>query len=92
VFLLVPAHPGSPGQRAVKRLLLCCSQGRLAVGPLTNDYILIAIRIQIQIQIRIATLVRRALVEVCIVQVLLTICVVYHCKMSTNCVLPHEAP
>jgi len=27
VFLLVLAHPGSPGQRAVKRLLLllCCS-------------------------------------------------------------------
>jgi len=24
VFLLVPAHPGSPGQRAVKRLLLLC--------------------------------------------------------------------
>jgi len=24
VFLMVPAHPGSPGQRAVKRLLLCC--------------------------------------------------------------------
>ena len=23
MFLLVPAHPGSPGQRAVKRLLLC---------------------------------------------------------------------
>ena len=23
-FLLVPADPGSPGQRAVKRLLLCC--------------------------------------------------------------------
>jgi len=23
VFLLVPAHPGSPGQRAVKRLLCC---------------------------------------------------------------------
>jgi len=22
MFLLVPAHPGSPGQRAVKRLLL----------------------------------------------------------------------
>jgi len=22
VYLLVPAHPGSPGQRAVKRLLL----------------------------------------------------------------------
>jgi len=22
VFLLIPAHPGSPGQRAVKRLLL----------------------------------------------------------------------
>jgi len=22
VFLLVPAHPGSPGQRAIKRLLL----------------------------------------------------------------------
>jgi len=24
VFLLVPAHSGSPGQRAVKRLLCCC--------------------------------------------------------------------
>jgi len=24
MLLLVPAHPGSPGQRAVKRLLLCC--------------------------------------------------------------------
>jgi len=24
VFLLVPADPGSPGQRAVKRLLCCC--------------------------------------------------------------------
>jgi len=24
VFLLVPAHPSSPGQRAIKRLLLCC--------------------------------------------------------------------
>ena len=24
MFLLVPAHPGSPGQRAVKRLLLLC--------------------------------------------------------------------
>jgi len=24
VFLLVPAHPGSPGQRAVKRSLCCC--------------------------------------------------------------------
>jgi len=23
VFLLVPAHPGSPGQRAVKRLCVC---------------------------------------------------------------------
>jgi len=24
MFLLVPAHPGSPGQRAIKWLLLCC--------------------------------------------------------------------
>jgi len=24
MFLLVPAHPGSPGQRAIKRLFLCC--------------------------------------------------------------------
>jgi len=24
VFLLIPAHPGSPRQRAVKRLLLLC--------------------------------------------------------------------
>ena len=23
MFLLVPAHPGSPGQRAVKRLCVC---------------------------------------------------------------------
>jgi len=41
VFLLVPAHPGSPGQRAVKRLLLLhlhvwamCYTGRWpSVGP-----------------------------------------------------------
>ena len=41
MFLLVPAHPGSPGQRAVKRLLLllccccCCvvvSQARINCG------------------------------------------------------------
>jgi len=25
MFLLVPAHPGSPGQRAAKRLLCCCN-------------------------------------------------------------------
>jgi len=25
MFLLVPAHPGSPGQRAIKRLLLLLS-------------------------------------------------------------------
>jgi len=24
MFLLVPAHPGSPGQRAIKRFLCCC--------------------------------------------------------------------
>jgi len=24
VFLLVTAHPGSPGQRAIKQLLCCC--------------------------------------------------------------------
>ena len=24
MFLLVPAHPGSPGQTAIKRLLCCC--------------------------------------------------------------------
>jgi len=24
VFLLVPVHPGSPGQRSIKRLLFCC--------------------------------------------------------------------
>jgi len=29
VFLLVPAHPGSPRQRAVKRLLLCVLCNRL---------------------------------------------------------------
>jgi len=25
VFLLVPAHPGSPGQRAIRRLLCRCT-------------------------------------------------------------------
>jgi len=30
VFLLVPAHPGSPRQTAVKRLLMCrCLMARL---------------------------------------------------------------
>jgi len=33
VFLLVPAHPGSPGQRAVKRLLLLYT-GHLSLGLL----------------------------------------------------------
>jgi len=31
VFLLVPAHPGRPGQRAVKQLLLLLSIHALAV-------------------------------------------------------------
>jgi len=35
VFLLVPAHPGSPGQRAIKRLLLLCF---LATGFFCQDY------------------------------------------------------
>ena len=30
MFLLVPAHPGSPGQRAVKRLLLLLQVKELA--------------------------------------------------------------
>jgi len=30
VFLLVPAHPGSPGQSAVRRLLLCMHVCRCA--------------------------------------------------------------
>jgi len=28
VTFLVPAHPGSPGQRAVKRVCVCVCQGR----------------------------------------------------------------
>ena len=28
MFLLVPAHPSSPGQKAVKQLLLLCSMFR----------------------------------------------------------------
>ena len=29
---LVPAHPGSPGQRAVKRMCVCCGEGGGRVG------------------------------------------------------------
>jgi len=33
VFLLVPAHPGSPGQRAVKQLLCyCCNCSLLSLN------------------------------------------------------------
>jgi len=32
VFLLVPAHPGSPGQRAVKRSWCCCSYSNVIVS------------------------------------------------------------
>ena len=35
MFLLVPAHPGSPGQRAVKQLLLCCCASACAFSALT---------------------------------------------------------
>jgi len=35
VFLLVPAHPGSPGQRAVKRLLCVCYSAVYAFNALT---------------------------------------------------------
>ena len=51
-------------------------QGRLAMGQWTNNYILVAIRITdlLQIGIHIATLVRRALAEVCTVPVLLVVC------------------
>jgi len=33
MFLLVPAHPGSPGQRAIKRsfLLLLATKSRVAI-------------------------------------------------------------
>jgi len=31
VFLLVPAHPGSPGQRAIKRSWCCCSYSNVIV-------------------------------------------------------------
>jgi len=31
VFLLVPAHPGSPGQRAVKRLLFVVACDKVGV-------------------------------------------------------------
>ena len=33
MFLLVPAYPGSPGQKAVKRLYVCvCMFNEFAVG------------------------------------------------------------
>jgi len=36
VFLLVPAHPGSPGQRAVKRLLLLLVRWQESIWPVWN--------------------------------------------------------
>ena len=45
MFLLVPAYPGSPGQKAVKRLCVCvcvtCSASRLPkvmAGSSSNDF------------------------------------------------------
>jgi len=37
MFLLVPAHPGSPGQRAVKRLLLLVVLLLLLLYPFINE-------------------------------------------------------
>jgi len=41
VFLLVPAHPGSPRQRAIKRLLVCvlCRQSKLVQKIKPNKWI-----------------------------------------------------
>ena len=43
VFLLVPAYPGSPGQKAVKRLCVCacvCDFCVLGLGSLSNGHII----------------------------------------------------
>ena len=54
MFLLVPAHPGSPGQRAVKRLLLlflcvilvwCCRGHPVASEVIRRAYVVILTRI-----------------------------------------------
>ena len=56
------------------------------MGQRTNDYILVAIRsgirIQIGIRVRIATLVRRGLVEVCTVPVLIVMYQIIRVKQN----------
>jgi len=48
VFLLVPAHPGSPGQRAVKQLLLCmCVTGEELVESMSMMCMLCMLEISI---------------------------------------------
>ena len=40
MFLLVPAHPGRPGQRAVKRLCVCVCNKELKTVKLCSNNIL----------------------------------------------------
>ena len=47
MFLLVPAHPGSPGQKAVKRLCVCvCVCVCVSVRPILRigEYSLVALQ------------------------------------------------
>jgi len=45
VFLLVPAHPGRPGQRAIKRLLCCCCVCPFNLSLLTVSVCLVVFQV-----------------------------------------------
>jgi len=38
VFLMVPAHPGSPGQKVIKWLCCCCVEDRRGILWITEEH------------------------------------------------------
>ena len=48
MFLLVPAHPGSPGQRVVKRLLLLLCSRRADSGVMSADEVLHSLKTELE--------------------------------------------
>ena len=48
MFLLVPAHPGSPGQRVVKRLLLLLCSRRADCGVMSADEVLHSLKTELE--------------------------------------------